>query len=103
MYYNDNKIIGELKRIVKVQTQTERITFLSTPDFKTWLSKEASQEGISISKLIRLRCKQKTNEEELLLLALINEVRLATRQARTSLNKGLNDAETVLTELRSAK
>ena len=35
--------------------QTERITILGTPDFKTFLKKEAKNEGISISELVRQR------------------------------------------------
>ena len=83
--------------------QTARITILSTPDFKMWLSKEAEQEGISLSELVRQRCLAKPNKDEALLSAMITEVRQATRKAKKSLAKGLDDAETVLAELRCAK
>lgn len=84
-------------------TQTARITILSTPDFKMWLFKEAKQEGISLSELVRQRCQSKPNKDEALLSALITEVRLSTQKAKVSLSKGLKEAEKILTELRSAK
>jgi hypothetical protein len=83
--------------------QTERITILGTPDFKIFLKKEAKNEGISISELVRQRCQRKPSEDDLLLLALIKEVKIATGKADASLTKGLNDAKKVLSELRSAK
>jgi hypothetical protein len=82
-------------------TQTARITILSTPDFKMWLSKEAEQEGISLSELVRRRCQAKPNKDEVLLSLLVTEVRQATKKAKASLAKGLDDAETILAELRS--
>ena len=85
------------------QAQTARITILSTPDFKGWLTKEAKKEGISLSELIRQRCLSKPNEEEVLLSTLVTEVKKATRKAKKSLDKGLKEAEKILTELRSAK
>ncbi len=84
-------------------TQTARTTILTTPDFKAWLSQEAEKEGVSISELVRQRCKAKPNKDEALLAVLVAEVRDAAKKAKESLTKGLNDAEFVLAELRSAK
>jgi len=84
-------------------TQTARITILSTPDFKMWLTEEAEQEGISLSELVRQRCQAKPDKDEVLLSALVTEVQKATRNANISLIKGLRDAENVLAELRSVK
>lgn len=84
--------------------QSERITILGTPDFKAFLAKESKKEGISMSELVRQRCTQKpANNEEALLAALVDEVNAATRKAQTSLEKGLNDAEKVLAEIRGAR
>ena len=83
--------------------QTARITILSTPDFKGWLTREAEQEGISLSELVRQRCQKKPSEDEILLSTLVREVRLSTQRAKASLIKGLNDAENILSELRSDK
>ena len=83
--------------------QTARITFLSTPDFKGWLEDEAGKEGISISELIRKRCTNKPDEEEALLLAMVADVKEATRKAKVSLNKGLKDVEDALAEIRGPK
>ena len=84
--------------------KTERITFLSTPDFKAFLSAEAAKEGISVAELIRHRCENKpaNSEDEEMLVAMAKEVRKATARAKESLEKGLADAEKVLKEIRRA-
>jgi len=82
--------------------KTERITILGTPDFKKFLSREAKKEGISLSQLVRQRCEKKLpdNEDEELLVALMEEVRVATNRAKVSLGKGLEDAEKILADIR---
>ncbi len=84
--------------------KTERITILGTPDFKEFLTREAKKEGVSLSQLVRQRCEKKpvNNEDEELLTALVQEVGSATARAKLSLEKGLDDAEKVLAEIRSA-
>ena len=83
--------------------KTERITILGTPDFKNFLTQEARKEGVSLSQLVRQRCKKKSsNKDEELLAVLMKEVGEATARAQSSLEKGLNDAEKVLAEIRSA-
>ena len=83
--------------------KTERITILGTPDFKAFLIREAKKEGVSLSQLVRQRCEKKpeVNEDEELLAALVKEVGEATARAKDSLEKGLDDAEQVLAEIRS--
>jgi len=81
--------------------KTERITILGTPDFKKFLTLEAKKEGVSLSQLVRQRCEKKpTNKDEELLAALMKEVGEATARAKSSLEKGLNDVEKVLGEIR---
>ncbi len=84
--------------------KTERITILGTPDFKEFLTREAKKEGVSLSQLVRQRCEKKpaNNEDEELLAALVKEVGAATARAKLSLEKGLDDAEKVLAEIRRA-
>ncbi len=81
--------------------KTERITILSTPDFKAFLAAEAKKENISMAELIRQRCRQKPTESEntVLLKALLDEVREATGRAKKSLEKGLADANSALQEI----
>ncbi len=67
--------------------QTERITILGTPDFKTFLNREAKKENISLSELVRRRCQKNPDEDETLLSALVDEVKQATRKAKLSLEK----------------
>ncbi|MFH1956342.1 MAG: hypothetical protein ABIJ28_01725 [Patescibacteria group bacterium] len=85
------------------QVQTERMTILVAPDFKAWLTNEAKKEEVSLSELVRQRCKQTPNQDEILLSLLIDEVKESTKKAKDSLNKGLEDAEQILSELRSKK
>jgi uncharacterized protein YpuA (DUF1002 family) len=83
--------------------KTERITILGTPDFKNFLTREAKKEGVSLSQLVRQRCEKKPiNKDEELLAALMKEVGEATARAKSSLEKGVNDAEKVLAEIRRA-
>ena len=36
--------------------KTERVTLLTSPEFKSFLTKEARSEGISVAELVRSRC-----------------------------------------------
>ena len=83
--------------------QTARTTILSTPKFKAWLSQEARKEGISVSELIRQRCKPAPGDEQALLADLVAELRAATRRADAALTQGLEDANAVLSELRAKR
>ncbi len=87
-----------------MSVKTERITILGTPDFKAFLTREAKKEGVSLSQLVRERCRQKpaSNEDEELLSLLVAEVVQATARAKVSLERGLADAEKILTEIRKA-
>ena len=83
--------------------QTARVTFLTSPDFKEWLVEEAKKADISVSEFIRLRCQYGPSEEELMLLAMVEELKKATQRARKSLEKGIRDAESVLKRLQRRK
>jgi len=86
-----------------MSVKTERITILSTPDFKAYLSREAKKEGVSVSQLVRQRCENATlSQDEELLLQLVAEVRDSTKKAKKSLDRGIKDAERVLAELRAS-
>ncbi len=84
--------------------KTERITILGTPDFKKFLVKEAKKEGISLSMLVRRRCEQQSaNEEEQLLMDLLAELRISTRRAEESLDRGIESMQQTLAEIRDTK
>jgi len=86
---------------MKAAVKTKRITILGTPEFKDFLTREAKQEGVSLSQLVRQRCEKKPKDkDEELLATLIEEVGAATAKAKLSLEKGLADAEKVLAEIR---
>ena len=86
-----------------MSVKSERITLLGTPDFKAFLASEAKNEGVSISELVRSRCQAvPPTDDEIALRELINLATQATRRATISLDKGIKDAESVLSELRAA-
>jgi hypothetical protein len=86
---------------MQTAVKTKRITILGTPEFKDFLTREAKQEGLSLSELVRQRCERKPqNQDEELLAVLVKEVSAATARAKLSLEKGVADAERVLAEIR---
>ncbi len=85
--------------------KTERITILTTPDFKTFVTDEAAREGVSVAELIRNRVTSvnETDPDEEILIALIKQVTEATRRANKSLDRGLKAADETIRALRKAK
>lgn len=85
-----------------MSVKSERITILSTPEFKAFLGEEAMKEGVSVSELVRSRCQAvPPSDDELVLKELILLASDATKRAIKSLDKGIDDAESVLAELRA--
>jgi len=83
--------------------KTERVTLLTSPDFKTFLSAEAQREGISVAELVRTRCERRPTEEEAVLAALTHELNKAVSEAKRALKDGLDEAQAVLAELRAKR
>lgn len=87
-----------------MSTKTERITILTTPEFKARLEHEAQLQNISVGKLIRNRFERdgsvEENSDDAVLAALVAEVHDATQRAQHALNKGLDEAEATLKALR---
>ncbi len=81
-------------------TQTERITFLASKEFKKWLQAEAKKSGMSISEMIRLRCESGSSEDEIDLKALAHEVKEAAIRANKALDEGLKEADRVINKIR---
>jgi len=79
-----------------MSTKTERITLLGSRAFKAFLAKESLKEGISVSELVRRRCERAPTEDERVLLALAEELRKSTAEARHALEEGLAAANEVL-------
>jgi hypothetical protein len=86
---------------MRTKPKSTRITISGTPEFKAFLFREAKKEGITISELVRQRCKgeQKSQEQEEVLAAMVEQLRVSVSQANASMNKGLQNAESVLAEL----
>jgi hypothetical protein len=83
--------------------KTERVTLLTTKEFKSFLRAEAQREGVSVAELVRVRCEHKPHPDEVVLGKLTAELREALRTAESSLKDGLSEAQSTLAELRSGR
>lgn len=83
--------------------KTERVTLLTSPDFKAFLNAEARREGVSVAELVRTRCERRPTEDETLLAALTSELGKAVAEAKRSLDRGLRDAQAVLDDIRAGR
>jgi hypothetical protein len=83
--------------------KTERVTFLATKEFKLFLGEAARREGVSVAELVRVRCEQNPSADEVTLAELTGELREALTEAKSSLRAGIEEARSVLTELKSKR
>ena len=80
--------------------KTERLTLLTTPEFKALLAAEAASAGVSVAELVRRRCQPEAGEDEALLAASARELRRALGEARASIRSGIKEADAAISELR---
>jgi hypothetical protein len=83
--------------------KSERVTLLTTKEFKRFLRDEARREGVSVAELVRIRCERKPSQDELLLSELSARLREAAKEAKIALKEGMEEANTALAELRSKR
>ena len=83
--------------------KTERVTLLTSPDFKVFLNSEAQREGISVAELVRRRCERRVSDDEAILVAMTGDLNKAVAEAKVSLQSGLDEAQAVLAELRAGR
>lgn len=83
--------------------KTERVTLLTSPDFKAFLSAEALREGVSVAELVRSRCERRPTDEEAILAGLTGELNKAVVEAKKSLKSGLDEAQAVLAEIHAKR
>lgn len=83
--------------------KTERVTILTSPEFKSFLTKEAHNEGVSVAELVRSRCEGRQGADQAMLEMLTAELRGAVKQAKASLKHGLDEANAVMAELRATQ
>ena len=83
--------------------KTERVTLLTSPDFKAFLSDEARREGVSVAELVRTRCERRPTEDEAVLAALTSELNKAVSAAKKALKSGLDEAHVILADLRAKR
>ncbi len=79
--------------------KTERVTLLTSPDFKAFLNAEAHREGVSVAELVRTRCERRPSDEEAMLAELTRELQQSMVAAKRALKGGLDEAQAVLLEL----
>jgi hypothetical protein len=79
--------------------KTERVTLLTSPDFKAFLNAEAHREGVSVAELVRTRCERRPSDEEAMLAELTRELQQSMVAAKRALKSGLDEAQAVLLEL----
>lgn len=79
--------------------KTERVTLLTTPEFKAFLAEEARREKVSVAELVRSRCERRPSDDEAVLAALSEQLQAAVAQARRALHEGLAEAQQVLATL----
>ncbi len=83
--------------------KTERVTLLTSPDFKAFLSAEALSEGVSVAELVRSRCERRPTDEDAILAGLTHELKKAVLEAKKSLKSGLDEAQVVLAEIHAKR
>jgi hypothetical protein len=79
--------------------KTERVTLLTSPDFKAFLNAEAHREGVSVAELVRTRCERRPSDEEAMLAELTRELQQSMVAAKRALKGCLDEAQAVLLEL----
>jgi membrane-bound lytic murein transglycosylase len=79
--------------------KTERVTLLTSPDFKAFLNAEAHREGVSVAELVRTRCERRPSDEEAMLAELTRELQQSMVVAKRALKNGLDEAQAALKEL----
>lgn len=79
--------------------KTERVTLLTTPEFKAFLAEEARRENVSVAELVRSRCERRLSDDEAVLAALSEQLLAAVARARRALHDGLAEAQQVLAAL----
>lgn len=88
-----------------MSTKSERVTILTSPEFKAFLNAEAEKEGVSVAELIRVRCERPAmgdNAEELL-AQLTSELKAATARAAKSLDQGMEKAAAALAQIEARR
>jgi ribosome recycling factor len=82
--------------------KTERVTLLTTKDFKRFLEAEAQREGVSVGELIRVRCGG-PSEEERLLQELAAQLRKEVKNTKAAIKKANTRIDRVLADLEKSR
>jgi hypothetical protein len=80
--------------------KTARITFLSSPEFKANLERQARTARVSLGELIRSKFDNEPSEDESLLIALTRELQAGLKAARGAVAEALAETQAALAESR---
>lgn len=93
------RITMHMHILFRSRMKTERVTLLTSPDFKAFLNAEAHREGVSVTELVRTRCERRLSDEEAMLAELTRELQQSMVAAKHALKGGLDEAQAILSEL----
>jgi hypothetical protein len=79
--------------------KTERVTFLTAPDFKGDLQRRADSLGISVGELIRRQFAAQPSAEQEMLEVAAAELRAAVKQAQAALANANREVADTLAQL----
>jgi hypothetical protein len=83
--------------------KTERLTLLTTPEFKAFVAEEAKREGISVAELVRRRCEARETDEEEVLRTLTAELNQRIEEVQTALRRSVETAQATLAEIHALR
>jgi len=83
--------------------KTERLTLLTTPEFKAFLGNEARREGLSVAELVRRRCEARETDEEEILRALTAELNQRVEEVQIALRRSVEIAQATLAEIHAMR
>ena len=83
--------------------KTARLTLLTTPEFKAFLTEEARREGVSVAELVRRRCESRETDEEEVLRTLTAELNQRIEEVQTALRRSVETAQATLAEIHAMR
>jgi hypothetical protein len=88
---------------VETPVKTERVTFLTAPDFKGDLQRRADSAGISVGELIRRQFQAQPSAEQQALEVAAAELRYAVKQAKAALVEANREVAETLAQLHARR
>lgn len=84
---------------MEMSGKKERLTLVTSREFKQHVTEAAKREGVSVSRLVQDRFLYMTPSEEEILKELVAELRTSVREARASIRHAIENTNAALTEI----